>query len=84
MTKASPDKAIDSLFSWPTAIVVVALLIGPTKIRSFLEKHLPRVRKVGPGGVELAQLEPVSKTPEPTPTPPIPQVSGTVKTNPPE
>lgn len=42
MTLASPDKFLDALFSYPTAIVIVVALVGPRDIRRLLKKAVER------------------------------------------
>lgn len=45
---ASPDKFLGVLFSIPTAIIVLALMIGIRRLRNFADAAIQRGLRVGP------------------------------------
>ncbi len=65
MTQASPDKFLESVFSFPSAIVVVLLFIGPGRIKGFVDRMIERGGKVGP--VEIAPPAPPEFQTKPAP-----------------
>jgi hypothetical protein len=58
MTRASSDKFLEGLFSFPTAVVVILLAVGVRRIRELVNAVIERGFRVGGVEVPPAQTRP--------------------------
>lgn len=65
MSRASPDKFLDGLFSFPSAIVVLLLTVGVRRVRALVNAVIERGIKLPGMEVPAAQARPTeAQTPD--------------------